>query len=69
MSNPRGNKVASFKPDMSDLRVTFLLKGEEALEFRRYLYRNNIRANLGGRSLLVEGLKAKNYLPKWWRTK
>jgi hypothetical protein len=49
------------------IRITFILKDEEAIEFKRWMHKQNIRPSLAGRKLTIEGLKSKGYLPKWWR--
>lgn len=56
-------------PDQSDVRITFVLKGEEAQEFRRYARKQNIKPNLAGRILLLNGMKRIGILPDWWRVK
>jgi hypothetical protein len=56
-----------FDPTDTSVRVTMLLKGEEAIEFKRWMHRQNIRPGLAGRILLIEGMKTKGLLPKWWR--
>lgn len=50
-----------------DIRITFVLTGEEALEFKRWQRKQNIRPGLAGRILLIEGMKSRGILPKWWR--
>lgn len=66
MSYPPGSR---FSPNMHDIRVTFLLKGEEANEFRRWMHKKNLKPGHAGKILLLEGLKKKGYLPDWWRVK
>lgn len=56
-------------PDQSDIRITFVLKGEEAQEFRRWQKKQNMRINQAGRVLTLNGMVKIGILPKWWRCK
>lgn len=59
-------KKEDFHED-KDIRVTFLLKGEEAIEFKRWLRKQNLKPSVAGRILLIKGLKSVGALPSWWR--
>jgi hypothetical protein len=67
MSNTK--RWDSGPPDQSDIRVTFVLKGEEAQEFRRWMRRQNMRQFQAGRVLLLNGMVKIGILPNWWRIK
>lgn len=54
-------------PDQKDIRITFLLKGEEAMEFKRWVRRQNLKSNHAGKILVIEGMKKRGILPSWWR--
>jgi hypothetical protein len=56
-------------PDQSDIRITFVLKGEEAQEFRRWQRKQNMRISQAGRVLTLKSLVNLGILPKWWRVK
>ncbi len=56
-------------PDQSDIRITFVLKGEEAQEFRRWQKRQNINVPVAGKILVLKGMVNIGILPKWWKCK
>jgi hypothetical protein len=67
MSNTK--RWDSGPPDQSDIRITFVLKGEEAQEFRRWMRRQNMKQFQAGRVLLLNGMVKIGILPNWWRIK
>jgi hypothetical protein len=55
----------------SDDKVTvhFTLKGEEAIEFRRWCNNRALKHSVAGKALCVKGMIVVGALPSWWETR
>jgi hypothetical protein len=52
--------------NQDDIKAAPTLKGEEAMEFKRFMYANNLGPAGAARILIARGLIQSGYLPDWW---